>query len=162
MKQLESGLLIPEESAPSTPGSGKHAIYAKTDGRLASVSDGGVTRILTDHIVISWAYAGTIAVTTGKSRWYADRAYTIQKVRASLGTQPTGAAVRIDVNKNGTTIFTTQGNRPEIAVSTNTDEANNPDVTALAAGDYLTVDIDVIGSTIAGGDLTVQIVLAEA
>jgi hypothetical protein len=61
------------------------------------------------------------------------------------------------VNKNGTTIFTTQANRPTIAISGNTDESGVPDVTALADGDYLEVDIDQIGSTVAGSDLTVQI-----
>lgn len=100
---------------------------------------------------------GGLVLGTGTLRFYFTRAVTIDNVRASVGTAPTGAAIIIDVNKNGTTIFTTQGNRPQIAVSTNTDTSNVPDVTAFAAGDYLTVDVDQIGSTIAGADLTVQI-----
>lgn len=149
-------------AALSVPAS--RIVGRKASGSIVALTAAELRAILLGELekVISWSYAGTIAVTTGKARWYADRAYTIEKVRASVDTQPTGAAIRVDVNKNGTTIFTTQGNRPDIAVSTNTDEANNPDVTALAAGDYLTVDIDVIGSTIAGADLTVQVVLGEA
>jgi hypothetical protein len=72
-----------------------------------------------------------------------------------VGTAPTGAAILVDVNKNGTTIFTTQGNRPSIAAGGNASSAAVPDVTSLAAGDFLTVDVDQIGSTVAGSDLTV-------
>lgn len=106
---------------------------------------------------VTYSKAGTLTTGTGTFRWYAKGAWTIIDVRASVGTQPTGAAVIVDVHLNGTTIFTTQSNRPEIAVSTNTDVSGAPDVTALADGDFLTVDIDQIGSTIAGADLTVQV-----
>jgi hypothetical protein len=43
-------------------------------------------------------------------------------------------------------------------VSTNEDESGAPDVTSWAAGDYLTVDIDQIGSTVAGANLVVVVV----
>lgn len=149
-----AALSVPASSVVGRAATG--SIVALTAAQLRAILLGELEK------AIAWSYAGTIAVTTGKSRWYADRAYTIKKVRASVDTAPTGTSIRIDVNKNGTTVFTTQANRPDIAVSTNTDEANNPDVTAVAAGDYLTVDIDVIGSTVAGADLTVQIILGEA
>lgn len=111
----------------------------------------------------SWASWGTIVTGTGKARIYCDKAYTIKSVRSSVNTAPTGAAILVDINKNGTTVFTTQGNRPSIAISGNTSGlVTNMDVTSLAAGDYIQVDIDQVGSTIAGADLTVQVVLAEA
>jgi hypothetical protein len=108
---------------------------------------------------LALSVAGNLTVSTGQHRIYNDTGVplVIRAVRASVGTAPTGAAVRVDVNKNGTTIFTTQGNRPNIAVGTNTSKVTNMDVTALADGEYLTVDVDVIGSTVAGADLTVQI-----
>jgi hypothetical protein len=62
----------------------------------------------------------------------------------------------VDVNKNGTTIFTTQANRPTIAIGANT-ALGTPDITALAQNDYLTFDVDQIGSTVAGANLTVQV-----
>ncbi len=101
---------------------------------------------------------GTLTVATGKFRLYNDTGVTltIRAVRATVNTAPTGAAIRVDVNKNGTTIFTTQGNRPNIAVSTNTSKVTNMDVTTIADGEYLTADVDVIGSTVAGADLIVQ------
>jgi hypothetical protein len=100
-----------------------------------------------------------LTVKAGTSRYYLEEARTVVKVRASVGTAPTGAAILVDVNKNGTTIFTTQANRPSIAISGNT-ATGTPQVTALAAGDYLTVDVDQVGSTVAGSDLTVQIELS--
>jgi hypothetical protein len=41
-------------------------------------------------------------------------------------------------------------------------DSGTPDVTALAEGDKVTVDIDQIGSTIAGADLTVEVVCDQA
>ncbi len=111
------------------------------------------------HVVIPFSHAGNAVVGSGTMRYYVDQTWTISTVRASVNVAPTGAALIVDVNKNGTTIFTTQGNRPQIAVSTNTDVSGAPDVTSLASGDYLTVDIDQIGSTIAGSDLVVTITL---
>lgn len=105
----------------------------------------------------TFSKGGTLTTGTGTFRWYAKGAWTITQVRASVGTQPTGASILIDVNKGGTTIFTTQSNRPTIAVSTNTDLADAINVTSVADGDFITVDIDQVGSTIAGADLTVQV-----
>jgi hypothetical protein len=106
---------------------------------------------------ISFSIPGTVAVGTGSMRWYFDDDYTITNVIATVGTAPTGQSLIFDVNKNGTTIFTTQGNRPTIAADSFTDLTSTPDVTTVASGDYLTVDIDQIGSTIAGADAVVRI-----
>jgi len=79
---------------------------------------------------------------------------TIKSIRAMVGTVPTGAAIIVDIHKNGTTIFTTQDNRPTIAISANdSGEVTNMNVTTVAKGDYFTMDVDQIGSTIAGKDL---------
>lgn len=101
---------------------------------------------------------GALTVRTGATRFRFPWAVTILGVTAAVGTAPTGASLIMDVSKNGTTIFTTQGNRPTIAAGANaTASEPTPDVTSMAAGDYLTVDIDQIGSTVAGSDLSVFI-----
>lgn len=105
----------------------------------------------------TFTVTGTLTVGTGKARMPVHRPITIANIRANCGTAPTGAAILIDVNKNGTTLFTTQGNRTSIAVSGFADTASTPDVTTATTDDYITVDIDQIGSTIAGADLTVTI-----
>lgn len=100
---------------------------------------------------------GTVAVAASTLRTYIPRACTINSVRASVGTAPTGAALIVDVQKNGTTIWPTNtSNRPTIAISAFT-ATGTPDTTALALNDYLTVSVTQIGSTIAGSNLTVQV-----
>lgn len=85
-------------------------------------------------------------------------------VRAYLDTPPTGSTFIIDVNKNGTTIFTTQGNRPTIAIGANASSTTAPDVAAaaVAAGDRLSYDVDQIGSGTAGSDLYLTISVTAA
>lgn len=118
----------------------------------------------TETQTLLYSRAGTLATGTGTFRVYAPggATWTISEVRASVGTAPTGASLIVDVHKSGTTIFTTQSNRPTIAVSTNTDLANAIEVTSFASGEYLTVDIDQVGSTVAGADITVQIYLTRS
>jgi hypothetical protein len=116
----------------------------------------------TAHVLftpITFAKSGVLAITTGAFRWYNDtgRTLTFDSTRASVSTAPTGAALIVDINKDGTTIFTNQALRPEIAISGFTDQGSTPSVTTIANTSYLTVDIDQIGSTVPGSDLTVQI-----
>lgn len=101
-----------------------------------------------------------LTTSTGTHRYYvtgpSGATFTIKAVWASVGTAPTGASILIDVHKNGTTIYTTQGNRPAItATNFSSGRDADMDVTSVAEADYLTVDVDQVGSTIAGADLVV-------
>lgn len=100
---------------------------------------------------------GTLTVGARPARYYLSTAATITGVTASVSTAPTGAAVIVDVNRNGTSIFTTQANRPTIAAGGYVALDVVPAVTSLDAGDYLTVDVDQIGSTVPGATLVVQV-----
>lgn len=104
------------------------------------------------------------AQTTGvkKFAWMVPFDATIVDVKTRLDTAPTGATFIVDVNKNGTTVFTTQGNRPTIAIGANVSSNVAPDVTAVAAGDQISFDIDQIGSGTAGSDLYVAVTLKRA
>lgn len=83
---------------------------------------------------------------------------TISKVVLHVGTAPTGAAIIVDINNGGTTIFTTQANRPQIAAAATTGNTTTIDVPTWADGEVLTVDIDQVGSGVAGADMTVVII----
>lgn len=100
---------------------------------------------------------GTLLVQTGVRAFVPNRSIVITNISVTLGVAPTGASAIFDVNKNGTTIFSTQGNRPTVTASNTQDLTSTPDVTTAAAGDKITVDVDQIGSTIPGGEATVQI-----
>lgn len=107
-------------------------------------------------------YPGTLVVTAGVSELPVDINCEIVSVVARVSTAPTGAAVIVDLNRNGTTVFTNQANRPAIADGSKSSiVVTSMDVVTLAPGDYLTVDIDQIGSTIAGSDLVVAVRLRE-
>jgi len=102
----------------------------------------------------------TISVATGKLRFpnHFGRTLTIDVIYLDINTAPTGAAVIVDVNIDGTTIFTTQANRPQIAASAYAGSSSDIDVTAWEDGSYLTIDVDQVGSTLPGSDLTVTVV----
>lgn len=102
---------------------------------------------------------GTLTTSTGALRLYNDtgRRLYFGSVRAAVGTAPTGAALIVDVKKNGTSIWaTTTGNRPTIAISGFTATGGAPDTAFIDPGEYFTVDVLQVGSTIAGADLTVK------
>lgn len=82
-----------------------------------------------------------IAPGSGISRWYIFDNLTVSNVSASISNTSTMDLI-FDVNKNGTTIFTNQDNRPTIPVEGFFTATNIPNITSLTTGDYLTVDID--------------------
>lgn len=109
------------------------------------------------NFVQTYSVSGALVVAAGKSRFRAPFPITLSAVSAAIDTAPVGAAVIVDVNKNGTTVFTTQANRPSIAAGANSAAEVVPDVVSVAAGDVITVDVDQIGSTTAGSDLSVMV-----
>lgn len=72
---------------------------------------------------------------------------------------PTGADLVLDVNTNGTTIFTDQSHRPRIPAGGSSGGATVIDRPVFAPNDVLTVDVDEIGTVTAGGHLTVTVVV---
>lgn len=104
----------------------------------------------------------TTQVGVGKFKLPNSGTPTITEVTISVNTLPTGASVICDVNSVNnstnakTTLYSTQGNRPTIAVGGNySNVATLPNTTQPGAGVEISVDIDQIGSTIAGSDLVV-------
>lgn len=110
----------------------------------------------------TWAWSGTAQVVAGTGRWYnrTGGTVTIAGVWVSADTAPTGSSIIVDVHKNGTTIFTNQANRPVVAAGSNGGTMATPAVTAVADGDYLVVDVDQVGSTVAGSNITVGVVFS--
>ena len=108
--------------------------------------------------VVTFNQPGVLSTGTGTQPFPFPFAATILGAVASVTTAPTGAAIIVDVNLNGVSIYTTQANRPTIAAGNQTVTTMPvPDVTAVAQFATVTVDIDQIGSTIAGSDLTVNV-----
>lgn len=82
---------------------------------------------------------------------------TIEKVYAYLKTAPDGADIIVDINKNGTTIWSTQANRLTVSDGNQTGNTSVFNTTSLSEADILTLDVDQVGSTTAGSDLTIAL-----
>jgi hypothetical protein len=87
---------------------------------------------------------------------------TIVKAQIGAETGPTGAALIVDINVatsftgSYTSIWnTTQSNRLQIAAAANEGSQTTFDTTAVAAGSWIDLDVDQVGSTIAGQDVVV-------
>jgi hypothetical protein len=87
---------------------------------------------------------------------------TITTVLAYAKTAPTGANLIFDINKNGTSLWNlTQANKITIAANSNTGSQTSFDTTAINAQDVLSIDVDQIGSLVAGQDITIQVFIVK-
>jgi hypothetical protein len=137
-----------------------HEWVDNSNGLLSWVGPNGLIRAKNlGAAPMVFSVSGAVNTGIGAHRIYNDTGATliIRSVRTAVGTAPTGAALVVDVNKNGSTIFSTQTNRPSIAASGFTATAAAINDTVLNNGDYLTVDVDQVGSTVHGSDLTVAV-----
>lgn len=120
--------------------------------------------ITTPNIIFSRAYtssyaaAGELEVGAGTFRLPFGQPARLINVRASVAVAPTGANIIIDVNLNGASVFTS-ATKPTIVAGTNMSAVAFPDTQYIDIGEYLTVDIDQVGSTLPGEDLTVTVLL---
>lgn len=140
-----------------TPANGETLVYDSATKKWRpgpGGSGGGGTADTTSE---TFTLTGTAYTTVGSHRLYVETECVVTSVRASVGTAPTGASLIVDVNRNGTTIYGTQANRPTITTGTNTDLGGTASNGTLAPGDYLTVDVDQVGSTAAGSNLAVTV-----
>ncbi len=131
-----------------------------------SVKDGGVTLAKLDAtaktqcIAIACSDETTDLETgTAKATFRMPYAFTLTDVRASVTTAPTGATLTVDINEGGTTILSTKITI-DASEKTSTTAATAPVVSdsALADDAEITIDIDQIGSTVAGTGLKVYLI----
>ena len=123
-----------------------------SDGSANQVlqSDGSGTLSFTDVATgfeKSYRYSGTLATNTGSLRLYLHKAATLSEINLFVQTAPSGSAINLDINKNGSSIAT-----PSIADGQTSNTGISANV-SFAVGDYITVDIDQVGSGTAGSDL---------
>ena len=148
---MESSLNIGEVKTPVD------ILNLKTSLRKA-VDNNGIYSYIYFVLPDDAIYTGTDKI----GRIYVDFIGTIIEVQASVKTAPTGASIIVDLNLNGTTIWTTQGNRVAIVAGAYTGVQTTPDVITLAVGDYFTIDLDQVGSTVSGAKLVVRLKIERA
>lgn len=135
---------------------------------IGVTASGSATEVITSNVAVgdeevyketfTFTLAGAASVQTGLLRFYIDDACEVLRVRVACGTAPSGADLIVDVNKNASgSIFPTQGDRARVADGANTGIYDFPSAYALAEGDYLSLDLDQVGSTSPGAQVVVQV-----
>lgn len=143
--------------------------------RLAAGTNGHVLKMVSGAPV--WAAEGggssvttaipiavsdeTTALTTGTAKvtFRMPFAFTLTAVRASVTTAPTGSVLTVDINEGGASILSTKltidaGEKTSVTAATPAVISD----TALADDAEITIDIDTVGSTVAGAGLKVYLI----
>lgn len=131
---------------------GTSALYAKDDGNT-------VYRLPENRPGFGFSIPGSASATNNITPpLLAMRSQTIVKAYAYAITAPSGADLIFDINKGGTSIWSsTQANRITISDGNNLGTQTSFDTTSLADEDVLTLDCDQVGSSTAGSKIIVQL-----
>jgi hypothetical protein len=121
---------------------------------------------LQGEVIVVAASDETTALTTGAAKvtFRMPFAMTLTAVRASVTTAPTGAAIVVDINEGDTptTVLSTKITIDATEKTSTTAAAPVISDASLADDAQITIDIDQIGSTIAGAGLKVTLIGTRA
>jgi hypothetical protein len=158
-----------EWTAAPTDGTGyyKFTVTLRGESADAIADDAGIYTIVSAKsgdpvqcIAIAVGDESTaLTVGAAKVTFHMPFAFNLTGISAGVTVVPTGADIIADVNDGGTSIMTTNKLRIDAGEESTHTAATPPALTdtALAAGAKITVDVDQIGSTIAGAGLKVYL-----
>jgi hypothetical protein len=124
------------------------------------ISGRAVTKTIESFVIACSDEATALTTGTAKVTFRMPYAFTVTAVRASVTTAPTGGTLlTVDINEGGSTILSTKltFDASEKTTTTAATAAVISDST-LADDAEITIDIDAVGSTIAGAGLKVYII----
>lgn len=137
------------------------AYFTGTDVETALQEIGAAGATATTQSIIIACSDETTALTAGvaKVTFRMPFAFTLSAVRSSATTAPTGSVLTVDINEGGASILSTKITI-DATEKTSTTAAAAPVISdaALADDAEITIDIDAIGSTIAGAGLKVYLI----
>lgn len=144
----------------TSAGDGGTSLSVNLRGTVVASSSGGSSLPTTSYHQAIFTLDDVIYTNTGaiRLRNLTGRTLNISQVFCEVGTAPTGNDIVVDINKNDVTIFTDQANRPRILAGSNSGYTTAVDISSWYANEYLTMDIDEIGSIIVGSNLVVTVV----
>lgn len=136
------------------------AAFDTTTGKKLKDAGTSVAKLRTQSIQIACSDETTaLTAGTAKVTFRMPYAFTLTGVRASVTTAPTGSVLTVDINEGGTTILSTKLTI-DATEKTSTTAATAVVIsdTSLADDAEITIDIDGVGSTIAGAGLKVTLI----
>lgn len=128
-------------------------LTSSSTGSLINLSGSAIVFIspsaadLVRSLTKAWEFTGTASTSTGTARTYLERDATLNTADVFAGTAPTGQGIILTVYKNGTSVGTVT--LPAGATS----DLDNAISSSFSQGDYITVDVTQVGSTVAGADI---------
>ena len=142
------------------PDAGTPAITLSDDGSVAI--DGVGAETVTIGLACS-DEESNLETGTGVVTFRMPYAMTLTAVRASVTTAPTGSTIIVDINEAGTTILSTKLSI-DASEKTSTTAASAAVISdsALADDAEITIDIDQVGSSVAGAGLKVWLIGTRA
>jgi hypothetical protein len=141
--------------AATAPNDGEALVWSDTNNQWEPDAVSGSTSVKQQVVFtfIGTAETGAnpiqIPNVTGETK-------TLESVHIRAKTAPDTQALIVDIHKNGTTIFPTQANRPQVSVGNHTGSSSALDVTSWADGEYLEAEIDQAD----GADIVVLVVFS--
>lgn len=136
----------------STPAAG-----VTIDGLV--VKDGAIPATAVERTLIVAVSDETTALTAGVDKLtFRMDAFTLTGVRASLNTAPTGSTLIVDINESGTSVLSTKLSIDATETTSTTAAVAAVISDSVIADDAeISIDIDQIGSTIAGAGLKIYL-----
>ena len=135
-----------------------------TNPPLATMKWSTPSELVTQSLIVA-ASDETTDLTTGtaKSTFRMPYAFTLSAVRASVTTAPTGSTIIVNIKESGTTILSSRITI-DATEKTSVTATAQPVIsdTALADDAEITVDIDQVGSTVAGTGLKITLIGTKA
>lgn len=108
-------------------------------------------QIVSGGFTVPYTYEGQLSLNTGIYRKYINSSTTLNYADLFLTTASSGSSVVISINKNDSGVSTLTLD------SGQTSSLNNLINISFIQGDYLTVDIDQVGSIYSGKDLVMNL-----
>lgn len=158
---MNNGIRMTERADPAVPPANTLHLYVKDKNGVSSlyfIDDAGVITQLGDVTpLFTLPITGSLVVGNSlTSALIVPKALTIKKAYAYCKTGPVGAAIIVDILKNNSSIWNaTPANRLTVADGQQSGNQTSFDVTSLAEGDILTLNVAQVGATNPGADMTV-------
>ena len=147
----------------NTGTSANNIVQLDGNAKIPAVDGSQITNIVEAIVVAASDETSNLTTGTAKTTFRMPYAFTLTGVRASVTTAPTGSTLTVDINENGSSILSTKITI-DSSEKTSTTAATAPVIsdTALADDAEITIDIDQVGSSVAGKGLKVTLLGKKA